>query len=122
MIALLLTAAIRPVRMSGDEQAEFALALSETRSPTVAVLGMTLSDSPGTSPDAARVRFAIHVRAPAMRGASSRASIARSFASRARVRSSDASVGDCSDVPASRLNVPLIGVRLATAVAATPDA
>ena len=114
---------MRPVRMMGDEQAEVALALSATRSPTFAVLGMTLSERPGTMPVDARVRLAIHARAPAILGASSRASVARSFASSARVRSSDARVRDCdvaSEVPASRLNVPVSGVTLATAVAPTP--
>jgi hypothetical protein len=49
--------------MVGDEQAELALALSATRSPTFAVLGITLSERPGTMPVDARARFAIHTRA-----------------------------------------------------------
>ena len=82
---------------------------------------MTLSDSPGTSPDAVRFRAVIHALAPGMSGASSRASVARSLASRARVSASeDSAVVDGTDVPASRLNEPTVGVRLATAVAPTP--
>src|SRR5689334_10963749 len=105
--------------MSGEEHTEFALALSDTRSPSTAVLGTMLNDSPGIVPDDDRLREAIHSRAPAMRGASSRASLARSFASSALVRSSDASVEPCSDAPASKLNDGVAGVRLATAVAPT---
>jgi len=55
-----------------------------------------------------------------MSGVSSRFSLARSFASSARVSACDASVDDVSDAPASRLNDPVVGVRLATAVAPTP--
>jgi hypothetical protein len=119
MIAFELTAATRPVRRSGDEHAEFAFALSDTRSPMAALLGTTLSDSPGIAPDDDRLRAAIHSRAPAIRGASSRASLARSFASSALVRSSDESAEFSSDAPASKLNELADGVRLATAVAPT---
>src|SRR6185436_16031921 len=95
MIALLPTAATRPVRITGDEHADSELAFSVTSCPTVAVLGMTLSDRPGTAPEVVRWRAAIHARAPGMRGVSSRASLARSFASSARVSVSDDS-GDVS--------------------------
>src|SRR5690349_14224319 len=121
MMALLLTAAMRPVRIDGALQADSAFALSVTNWPTLAVLGMTLSDRPGTSPAALRFRAFIQARAPGMSGASSRASVARSLASSARVSASDDSAPDDGDAPpASRLNELLLGVRLATAVAAAP--
>ena len=55
-----------------------------------------------------------------MSGVRSRASLARSFASSARVRASDDNVVDVRDAPPSTLNVPSFGNRLATAVAVTP--
>src|SRR6476620_8294795 len=115
MMALLLTAAMRPVRRSGDEHADSVFALSVTSPPTVAVAGTTLSERPGTELDVVRWRDRIHARAPAMRGARSRASLARSFASSARVSASEDSVVDARDAPASTLNVPSVGKRLATA-------
>src|SRR5687767_11230917 len=120
MMALLLTAAMRPVRRSGDEHADSAFALSVTRLPIAAVPGMTLSARPGTTPDAERGRARIHARASEMCGARSLASVALSLASSARVSDCDDRVGDGNDVPANRLNVPPVGVRLATAVAPMP--
>src|SRR4029453_11404407 len=43
-----------------------------------------------------------------------------SFMSSTRVSASEDNVGDVRDVPASTLNVPSVGIRLATAVAVTP--
>src|SRR6478609_2805485 len=120
MMALLLTAAMRPVRRSGEEHADSVFALSVTSWPTVAVAGTTLSERPGTEPDVVRWRDRIHARAPAIRGERSRASLARSFASSARVSASGDNVADGRDAPASTLNVPLFGKRFATAVAVTP--
>jgi hypothetical protein len=57
-----------------------------------------------------------------MSGANSRASLARSLASSARVSASDDSGDVCVDAPPSRLNEPAAGVRLATAVAPAPVA
>src|SRR5690349_21380984 len=120
MMALLLTAATRPVRKSGEVHADSVFALSVTTWPTVAVAGTTLSERPGTEPDVGRWRDCIQARAPTMRGVRSRASLARSFASSARVSASDDNIVDMRDAPASTLNAPSVGIRLATAVAVTP--
>src|SRR5689334_21413354 len=122
MIALLLTAATRPVRRSGAEHADFALALSDTSWPMVAVLGTTLRARPGTAPDVVRWRDRIHARAPEMSGARSRASLARSFMSSARVRANGERFDAANDAPPSRLKDPIVGVRLDATVALTPPA
>src|SRR6476659_5378797 len=112
MMALLLTAAMRPVRRSGEEHADSVFALSVTSWPAVAVAGTTLRERPGTEPDVVRWRDRIHARAPAMSGVRSRASLPRSFASSARVRASDDNVVDVRDAPPSTLNIPSFGNRL----------
>src|SRR5512132_3566718 len=81
---------------------------------------MTLNASPGTVPDAVRWRERIHERAPGISGVSSRASVARSLASSARVSANDGSALDASDAPARTLKEPAVGVRLAEAAAVTP--
>jgi len=110
------------VRRSGDEHADSVFALSVTSWPTVAVAGTTLSERPGTEPDVVRWGDRIHARAPAIRGERSRASLARNFASSARVRASEDNIVDVRDAPASTLRVLPVANRLATAVAVTPFA